>query len=262
MSAKATLRTALLSTGPTGRAFGEARYRRMRSTGISPELTAALSLLSAGDTVIDVGAAKGGYAFAFADVVGRSGRVIACEPNPTSFAELATTTWGTCVDARQCGVGSDVGELTLYVPRATGTGIDAGLGTFTGAVGGDGDDETITVPVTTIDELASELTALRLIKIDVEGWELEVLRGAQRTVQRLRPILVVECERRHLQKIGELEERFFEWADRHRYGVSTIGHPDLEPRKAFAAQDGFHGGGATSYFSGAYPNNFLLRPAD
>jgi len=262
MSWKATLRSTLLSSGPSGRAFGETRYRRMLTSGLSPELATALSLLSSGDTMIDVGAAKGGYAYAFADVVGRHGRVLACEPNPASFLELERTTWGTAVEAHQVGVGSTPGQLTLHVPKATASGVDAGLGTFTGAVSSSGDDEAIAVPVTTVDQLAADLSSLRLIKIDVEGWELEVLRGAEQTVDRLRPVLVVECERRHLQKIGDHEDAFLEWAHDHGYTASTIGHPALKPRDAFPAQDAFHVEEATSYFSGQYPNNFLLRPSD
>lgn len=259
MSAKSTLRNAILGSGPGGRAFGEVRYQRMLKRGLSPELIAALDLLKPGDTVIDVGAAKGGYAYAFGKAVGADGLVIACEPNPASFHELEQCTWNTSVDARQTGIGSAPGELTLHVPRSAGAGVDAGLGTFTGAF--DDSDLVVEVPVTTVDLISAELDQLDLIKIDVEGWELEVLRGARETVERFKPTLVVECERRHLNKIGESEHAFFGWASTHGYSIETIGHPDLTAFAAFDAQDAFNAGDATGYFSDTYPNNFLLTPS-
>ena len=259
MSAKETLRDTILGSGPGGRAFGEVRYQRMLRRSLSPELAAALELLEPGSTVIDVGAAKGGYAFAFAKAVGPTGKVIACEPNPASFHELEQCTWSMPVNARQTGVGAQPGESTLHVPRSSSAGVDAGLGTFTGAF--DESDLVVDVPVTTVDLISAPLERLDLIKIDVEGWELEVLRGARETVERFKPTLVVECERRHLNKIGESEHAFFGWASTHGYSIETIGHPDLTAFAAFDAQDAFNAGDATGYFSDTYPNNFLLAPS-
>lgn len=258
MSLQHHARTALLKSGLGGRAFGEIRYQRMRRRGLPPELQTAVAHLDPGNTIIDVGAAKGGYAYAFAKAVGSTGRVIACEPNPDSFRELAQCTWALPVDARQTGVGSSAGQLTLHVPRSSDAGVDAGLGTFTGAF--DDSDLAVHVPVTTIDDLAAPIERVDVIKIDVEGWELEVLRGATETIERFRPTLVVECERRHLRKIGAHEDAFFALAQAHRYDIETIGHPELAARDAFDAQDAFNAGDATSYFSGTYPNNFLLTP--
>jgi hypothetical protein len=64
------------------------------------------------------------------------------------------------------------------------------------------------VPVARIDDLA--LTACRLIKIDVEGMEIEVLRGANQTIQQFQPVLYVENDRpelsqqliEHIQSLG------------------------------------------------------------
>ncbi len=258
MSLRQHARKALLKSGLGGRLFGEVRYQRMRRRGLSPELQAAVAHLDPGSTIIDVGAAKGGYAYAFAKAVGATGRVIACEPNPDSFHELVQCTWALPVDARQTGVGSSTGQLTLHVPRSSNAGIDAGLGTFTGAF--DDSDLAVHVPVTTIDDLATSIDRVDVIKIDVEGWELEVLQGATETIERFRPTLVVECERRHLRKIGAHEDALFALVKAHRYNIETIGHDQLPARNAFDAQDAFNAGDATSYFSGTYPNNFLLTP--
>ena len=47
------------------------------------------------------------------------------------------------------------------------------------------------MPISTIDHL--ELADVHVIKIDAEGMELEVLAGAQQTIARCRPVLLVEC---------------------------------------------------------------------
>ena len=58
-----------------------------------------------------------------------------------------------------------------------------------------------TVPLIRVDDLA--VTGVTFIKIDVEGHELPVLRGAERTIRRDRPRLVVEVEAR-IQPVGPL----------------------------------------------------------
>ena len=52
--------------------------------------------------------------------------------------------------------------------------------------------------MTTLDQFfTGDRKAPNFIKIDVEGHELAVLEGAQRTLERYRPTLLVECEARH-----------------------------------------------------------------
>lgn len=57
--------------------------------------------------------------------------------------------------------------------------------------------EVVTVPVATLDEALAGRRAPSLVKVDVEGLELEVLRGAEGTLRAARPTLVVEIEQRH-----------------------------------------------------------------
>src|SRR5581483_2102206 len=52
---------------------------------------------------------------------------------------------------------------------------------------------TTSAKMTTVDSL--NLQSLRLLKADVEGMEVEVLKGAKQTIEKFRPILYVECDR-------------------------------------------------------------------
>ncbi len=150
------------------------------------ELELLGALLKPGDTVVDVGANVGTHAVFFAQRVGRTGTVVAFEPQRVVHHLLATNatlngvTW---LHARHAAVGALPGTLT--VPD-----IDYGVaGNFGGLRLGDwaaGD----TVPVVTLDSLA--LRSCALLKVDVEGMEGAVFDGARSLLSTCRPMLSFE----------------------------------------------------------------------
>lgn len=156
-----------------------------------PELDWLLPLVRPGDTVIDAGANVGTHTVPFARAVGPGGRVHAIEPQ-AQVAEVLTANLVLNdlphATVHVAALGASAG--TIVVPRLP---VDRGLnlgGVSLGAFGpGDGDE----VPLLTIDDL--NLLTCRLIKIDVEGMETQVLAGATATLQRCRPILYVENDR-------------------------------------------------------------------
>lgn len=145
------------------------------------------SFLRPGDTAVDVGANLGTLSMALARAVGPQGKVLAFEPQGMIHGCLqetvarSDTPW---VDARCLAIGEKAG--VAVVPRLDATGAS----NF-GGVADDGDGDP--VDVVTLDGLA--LAACRLIKIDVEGRELEVLRGATQLLARCRPVICIECDR-------------------------------------------------------------------
>ena len=138
-----------------------------------------------GDTVIDVGAHVGTVALFLARTVGAGGRVNAFEPQNGIFHYLCgNVALGghrnvVCLNA---AAGAESG--TIEAPA-----VDYGAEENFGAVSflGQGPGET---DVRTIDGL--NLEKCRLIKIDVEGMEPEVLKGAEGTIGRLRPFVYIE----------------------------------------------------------------------
>jgi len=150
------------------------------------ELELLLPLVRAGDVVIDVGANIGTHAVPFASAAGRSGRVIAFEPQRAAFQMLCGNIALNCLGSAQCrqeAVGDTVGQVTVPVLAPEESRNFAAV-----ALGDDTAGEP--VPMVTIDSLALE--ACRLIKIDVEGMEPAVIRGARSTIDAHRPLLFVE----------------------------------------------------------------------
>ena len=153
-------------------------------------------LIDPGETVADVGANIGYMSSVMARRVGPSGAVLAFEAHPGVHADLLHNVglWSQSamssqlgrVDARHLAVSDQTGDCTLNVPAAFET--NRGLATLES--GADGEREaragaapamtTITVRRTTLDEAfpASEAKRVGLVKMDVEGHELAILRGA------------------------------------------------------------------------------------
>ena len=81
------------------------------------------------------------------------------------------------------------------------------------------------VPVSTLDnylEVNQIKDCIDFIKIDVEGHELEVIYGAEKTIQNYRPVILCESENRHLKPHGKSTEEFIKFMQLHKYQVYTI----------------------------------------
>jgi FkbM family methyltransferase len=157
------------------------------------ELSRLMSLLRPGDGVIEVGAHVGSMTIGFARAVGPGGFVHAFEPQKTLFGLLCANVALNGLDQAQpvqALVGAEAGWRSL--PAAAGAPGNLGAVSFVGesltSVGRPGRAAQVT-----LDSWFAELDRLRLIKIDVEGMEAEVLAGGTALINRLRPIIQAEC---------------------------------------------------------------------
>lgn len=145
-------------------------------------------LLREGDRVVDVGANYGHFSLAAAALVGPTGHVHAFEPNPATFARLQVNLMlnpeVVQVAATNAGLGDREGELDLMVPS-----INSGGASFAGSR--HVDTTVVRCPVLVGDQVLGP-DPVRLVKIDVEGFELRVLRGLARTISRDRPWIITE----------------------------------------------------------------------
>ena len=149
-----------------------------------------------GDTVVDVGAHIGLYTLIAAKKVGPSGKVIAIEPDPENFKILKKNILLNLlmnVEALQCAVYSTKEKVKLFLPE-----IEGGRTIFNTVMQDRARTSTenfIEVEANTLDNILESIniTEVNWIKIDVEGAELEVLKGAVNTLSSNKNIsLVIE----------------------------------------------------------------------
>jgi FkbM family methyltransferase len=152
--------------------------------------------------ILDVGAHDGLLTIPLARLPGS--RVLAFEPLPRAFARLTaavTEAFGGMpghVSLHPEALGDQAGEVALSLPVLDGVPQEQWASTakdYAAHEGGRIAVERIRVPMRTVDSLA--LTDLTHLKLDAEGYEYEVVRGAAATLARCRPVCTLEIEERH-----------------------------------------------------------------
>ena len=150
-----------------------------------PHVTAALSRrLETGDVCIDVGAHVGYYALLASKGVGPSGHVYAVEPSARVFEDLSSNlalNGATNVTAVNRAAGEDTGVAVLYEapgPSPLTSSLCSRMLEMPHAARAE-EFVATEVPLATVDGIVPEhlRARVRVVKIDVEGYEIEVLRG-------------------------------------------------------------------------------------
>ena len=142
---------------------------------------------------LDIGCHVGSWTLPFA-LAGMN--VVAFEPNPVihNLVSQARLDNGLAFDILNVGISDHEGEATLTAP-----GPDGGMASIVIDYGAHLSRQ---VPITSLDRYAF---APDLVKIDVEGAEVDVLRGARDTIERCRPVILFECwEDERGQRIEQL----------------------------------------------------------
>lgn len=150
------------------------------------EISSLMRFIRRGDHVVDVGAFIGTHSRAFARTVGPDGRVFAFEPNPSAFALLdlnARISDPRNIKVRHVGLGAESRRYSLNSGRGKDN-LGATSLTFSA-------DDIGEIPVCPLDEILSDMK-VDFIKVDVEGMEVDVLRGAERLVRRNSPVMFLE----------------------------------------------------------------------
>jgi FkbM family methyltransferase len=160
------------------------------------------TLLHRPGTLVDVGAHDGLITVPLARLPGS--RVLAFEPLPPAMARLRTAlaaAFGAVpghVECHACALGDRQGDITLAMPVLDGVAQEQWASTakdYAAHLSARVTVERFAVPLRRLDDLGiADLTAM---KVDAEGAEYEVLRGARATLLRCRPVLTLEVEERH-----------------------------------------------------------------
>ncbi|HVM76064.1 MAG TPA: FkbM family methyltransferase [Candidatus Saccharimonadales bacterium] len=184
------------------------------------ELAFAGRILGAGQTVLDIGAHHGVYTLLASRCVGPQGAVISFEPSPRENAALRKNlALNHCRNVRTEGLalGDQEGECVLHVVDKGETGCNSLRPPSSG-----GSSSPVRVPITTLDRWMADhsIAPIHFVKLDVEGGELGVLKGAEKLLtQRPRPIILAEVQDIRTEPWGypakeiitHLKEREYEW---------------------------------------------------
>ena len=148
-------------------------------------------------TVLDIGANIGCHTLRFAKLVGQNGKVIAFEPMSWAFSKLKNNIALNKFDniTAEKIVLSSVSQLSQPVCFRTSWRID----------GKTVNNNTEYVDTLTLDEYIEEkkITNIDFIKLDVDGYEYKVLFGARKSLQKFRPLILIELGKYTLEGVGD-----------------------------------------------------------
>lgn len=222
----------------------KARYRDQKA-----ELAAIRERVTSGDLVCDIGANKGSYLYWMSKW---AGRVVAFEPQPGLVNYLTSACAALKLDnatVEAIGVSDTSGTKQLYIPAPNSPG--ASLVPAEGMA-------TLPVRVVALDDYFAPEQKIALLKVDVEGAEMDVFKGAERILRESRPTLVFEYEQRHLQE-GTVADCFAYLEARGYRGEfvkrgKTLPVAQFDPARHQAEQ------GEAFWNAKDYCNNFIFRP--
>jgi FkbM family methyltransferase len=183
-----------------------------RTPWVEDEISGLPAVVSPGSICLDVGAEYGLYTHALSRLAGPTGRVLALEPLPGAFrvlSRLVALRRLRNVEVRRVALGERAEQAALSLPLRRGLPVHGRAYLTSGADGPGpnaefGSAREVEVEVLDLDGLCegAGLERVDFVKADVEGAELHVLRGAQRTLSEHRPVLLLEVEDRHTRKYG------------------------------------------------------------
>jgi FkbM family methyltransferase len=185
-------------------------------------LAMAAAVCREGDTIIEVGANVGTETIGFAGIVGSGGKVIAFEPLPSNVANLhniLALNGGLNVVLFPVAVGDTCATLRFCAPAGR---ENSGLGHIADSADTNNPNQ-IEVECLTLDSLARSLGRARLLAIDVEGFEVLVIRGAQTYIRENRPVIIVEAAGTHQRRAGFALSELHRILTQMEYQIRSIG---------------------------------------
>lgn len=163
-----------------------------------PQVTRLIPcMVRPGDIVLECGANIGYYTLLLSKIVGLKGKVIALEPNPEVFSILQLNlelNGIKNVETHQIAIGGKDGVGRMYLKKASN---------LSSMLENEGESATdsIVVPVIRLETLYKKLgiSSCNMIRMDIEGYEADFLKGNFEFLMKLHPRIVLEY---HIQKIG------------------------------------------------------------
>jgi len=175
--------------------------------GIHEPLTTHLVLneIKEGMICLDLGSNIGYYAIIESNIVGKSGKIFAIEPSPINFQILKTNLENQKMGnytVNNIAIGENDEEMEFIVSkksnwskiRINSEEVNSG-------------DEVIKIPVKTLDSFVKEnnIAKIDILRMDVEGYEYNILKGAKSVLEQFKPKLLIEVHKMYLGTKKTLE---------------------------------------------------------
>jgi FkbM family methyltransferase len=188
---------------------GEILYHAFWDKMFLEDLNTIKDFVKKGDTVIDIGGNLGFFVLILNELVGNSGQIYSFEPSKRLSQKLASTIKINDlhnVSIVNLAIGDSEGSTTLhYNPKQSGLS----------SIVSDFENNSLSeeIKITTLDKFSQNISKrVSFIKIDTEGYEPQVLRGAQEIIRRDKPTIYIELGGDHqkssveaLQVLKELD---------------------------------------------------------
>lgn len=189
----------------------------------APEIEFLPRFVGSGDTVVDVGGNHGLYTYHLSRLVGPSGRVHTFEPMPPNLYILRHTIHvhglnNVTVHPSACGEKPE--RAMFYIP------LDHGALELGGARQGN-HGLPFECDIVRLDDVVDG--RISFLKVDVEGAELFVLRGAERILRESRPVVLFEAGN-HTRSYGYAQQAVFDFLSCFGY---TFFNGKMQPRQSF-----------------------------
>jgi FkbM family methyltransferase len=183
------------------------------------------SRLVKGAVAIDVGANAGWHTLLMAKLVGREGKVIAFEPNPSIFSQLEenvhTLNGLDQVTLLPVGLSDTTGTVSFFGPSSDDLWCGDGhiLSPFDTVT-----ENVIQIETCRLDDWFEEsgLDRLDMIKVDIEGYEWPFFEGARKAIERYRPDIFFEYDRSYMVRGGGTAALFVEYFNAIEYTLFRV----------------------------------------
>jgi len=185
-------------------------------------------------TVIDVGANFGWYSIHLAQLVGQNGKIFSFEPIPETYEELNSNI--------KLNSFQNIKTFNLALGNKDGT-ISFGVANFDGGSGASSEflnySKRIQTNMRKLDDIIKEekISKVDFIKADIEGGELNMLKGAEQLLERFRPKILIEIVDMHCQRFGHSPLDVYKFLINKGYEGLFVGNEYTEKKNNISIEE-------------------------
>lgn len=176
-----------------------------------------------GTDVIEIGSNNGHFTIEFAELVGNKGRVFAFEPQRIIYQQLCCNVFLNGLDnvfAYQVAIGNEIGKVKFeYLDYFSSGEVNFGdVSVYNEKKSNNKLHEEVIAQ--TLDSY--EFQEVKIIKIDVQGYESNVIEGALKTIKKFKPYIFIEIEEKCLIEFGSSEKELIQKIESLGYVVKRF----------------------------------------